>query len=72
MKHYKLPEPPSGMMLNTNMVIVDSIYESLATKTNGFCPCVPKYLHSNEDYRCPCKDARESKKCKCQIFIEVT
>ena len=69
MYKYKLPDPPEGMMLNTNMVVVDSIYESLATRTNGFCPCVPKYLHENEDYKCVCKEARESKTCRCKLFI---
>jgi len=71
MKRYKLPDPPKGMMLNTNKFIVDSIYESLATKTGGFCPCVPSYLHTNENYRCPCKDANENKICKCKLFVKV-
>ena len=69
MKQYRLPDPPENMVLNTDLKAVERIYQSLATKTNGMCPCVPSYLHTNEDYRCPCKEARETNVCRCKLFV---
>lgn len=69
MKQYQLPTPPDGAMYTNNTKLLNSIFEALATKTNGMCPCVPSYLHDNEDYRCPCKQAKENKSCKCGIFV---
>ena len=47
MKQYKLPTPPDGAMYTNNTKLLNSIFEALATKTNGMCPCVPSYLHDN-------------------------
>ncbi len=69
MKQFRLPEPPEGMMWNSDLRVLEQIFKSLATKTNGFCPCVPSYLHANEDYRCPCKEARENNICRCKLFV---
>jgi len=70
MNKFRVPTPPSGMMFNTDKRVVDLVIQNLATKTNGFCPCISKHLHSNEDYKCVCKDARETLNCVCKLFIK--
>lgn len=73
MNQYKLPNPPEGMILNPDQKVVESIFKSLATNTEGYCPCVPKYLREGpqkEDYFCTCKEANESKICRCKLFVE--
>lgn len=36
-------------------------------KTNGYCPCVPKYARNNNTM-CPCLLARDFKACECGLF----
>lgn len=71
MDSFHIPEAPEGMIFNSNMKIVNSVLESLATRTEGFCPCVPKHLRENEDYKCVCKEARANKICRCELFIQI-
>jgi len=70
MNEFKIPEPPLGMVFNPDKKTVDLILNSLANRSNGFCPCVVKHLHTNEDYKCVCKNARESLECLCKLFVK--
>lgn len=71
MNEYKVPTPPLGMYFNSDKKVVDLVIQSLATRTFGFCPCIPKHLHVGEDNLCPCKDARTHKECLCKLFVKV-
>ena len=54
-------------MLNPDKKIVNNIRKALI-RTKGYCPCIPSYLWNN-DAICPCKDYKETKKCKCKLYI---
>lgn len=60
--------PLDGTILNRNTDYVISMIKSLK-KTNGYCPCVPKY-NWNEDTRCQCKTYRETLECACSLYVK--
>lgn len=53
--------------VKVNDKLIDLMLEGL-TKTEGQCPCVPKYART-DDTICPCKSMREENICKCGLFI---
>lgn len=55
-----------GLRISDDGNRVAQILNSLP-KTNGYCPCIPKYLRA-EDTICPCAAARNSGVCHCGIF----
>jgi len=57
-----------GMKLNENTKIVDAISKRLKV-CDGYCPCVPDSIN-NEDYKCPCKKAREEQECCCRLYMK--
>ena len=58
------------MQLNPSSAHVDSILNGVE-KCNGNCPCIPKYLHT-EDTLCPCHAFRTDSICKCDLYIPIT
>lgn len=56
--------------LNDDAEHVKLIREGIA-KNGGYCPCVPKHLHTSDDVKCPCKAFRERKECECGLYISV-
>lgn len=60
---------PEGMELVEKMV--KPITKALI-RNEGYCPCVPenKRISDKEDYKCPCKFAREDKYCCCGIYVK--
>lgn len=73
MKQYIMPKAPQGMILNPDHKVVNIVIENLATRTDGFCPRFyfneMKELSSKANYKCPCKEVRETKICKCKLFV---
>lgn len=52
-----------------NPQMVEHIRNKLR-ETGNHCPCVPKYLHS-DDNLCPCKEFRDARVlgyCHCQLW----
>lgn len=68
MKTLKIPDPPSGMIYNSDKRKIDIVADGLQN-TGGYCPCVPKHLH-NISTKCPCVDAKIENNCRCGIFIK--
>lgn len=56
--------------LNDDIDHVRLIREGIK-KNGGYCPCVPKHLHTSEDIKCPCKAFREERKCECELYITI-
>jgi ferredoxin-thioredoxin reductase catalytic subunit len=56
--------------LNDDEEHVKRIREGIK-KSGGYCPCVPKHLHTSDDVKCPCKAFRERKECCCELYITV-
>lgn len=54
-------------MLNPDKKFVKMIKISLK-KTEGYCPCVA-ITARNEDNKCPCKMYRETKLCRCGLYV---
>lgn len=54
-------------MLNPDKKIVNIIRKSLE-KTGGYCPCISSLLWG-KDTKCPCKYYRETKICRCKLYI---
>ncbi len=59
---------PKGLKLNPNTKIVNAINKRLVV-CEGFCPCVADSI-GKEEYRCPCKKAREEQECCCQLYVK--
>jgi ferredoxin-thioredoxin reductase catalytic subunit len=51
--------------LNPDKETVQVIKEGLKEK-EGFCPCV---LGKPEEAKCPCKEFKEKKICRCGLFV---
>lgn len=55
-----------GLIISDNEIKIQQIITGL-NKTDGNCPCTPKYLY-NEDTICPCLPVREGMVCHCGLF----
>lgn len=62
-----------GMHISSNEEHVNNVIEGMKRKKDkygiAFCPCVPPSGHS-KDTICPCKACRDTKECKCGLFVK--
>ena len=60
-----------GFILNQDDKVVNGVLKAL-DKNKGLCPC----YHDEEeplpekDLQCPCKEYRENKHCRCNLYVE--
>ena len=54
------------VIINPDEEYVKAIREKIK-ENDGYCPC--SFIKSF-DTKCPCKDFRENKNCKCRLYIK--
>lgn len=62
-----------GFILNPEDKIVNGILKGI-NRCKGKCPCYHpqegEEIISDEDLMCPCKEYRENKHCRCNLYVE--
>ena len=60
-------------ILNPDLDRVEKVHNALLKKEEKYgktyCPCVLEPAHS-EDTICPCKEYRDTGKCRCGLYVE--
>lgn len=62
-----------GFILNPDDKVVNGVFKGL-DRCKGSCPCYHKSEDEEdipeEDLKCPCKEYRENKHCRCSLYVE--
>lgn len=61
----------NGFILNPDDKVVNGILKGLS-RSGGTCPCYHGDDIPKEDLMCPCKEYRENKHCRCNLYVEST